>query len=176
MKKKDNNQKTIGILAAAIILNMALAGAYVYAFNAVKVKNEQASLVSAELNEYLSKEGTINLLKKTVKDTDGDRKKMEGYFVGRDDIPKFTKDIEALGEMSGAELTITDLRTQENVLSFDISSRGSFPDIMHLISLFEFLPFKVEVTKAYINRVEKDKGAWEWEGKFTIELTGYIGK
>ncbi len=180
---KNNKQKTIWILVGVIILNLLLSGVYAYSFYTVKIKNEEASLVSKELEEYLSKEGTINLLKTSVKNTEEERKKVDAYFVTRDDIPDFTKKIERLGGMSGTDLVITGLRTQNNVLSVDLSSEGSFRNTMQLISLIENLPFKVEVVKAYIDVVEIDIPEEEggglkiiWKGNFSIELTGFVAK
>jgi len=143
--KNNNSKKTMSILLGVIILNLLLAGAYAYSFYTVKVKNEAASLVSEELEEYLSKEGTINLLKASVKRTEEDREKIDSYFVARDDIPDFARKIEALSDLSGTNLIITGLSTQDNILSFDITSTGSFRDTMQLISLIENLPFKVEI-------------------------------
>ena len=178
-----NRQKTTLILAGVIILNILLFGVYGYAFYTMKIKNEEASLVSEELNEYLSKEGTINLLKISVKDTAEERGKIGAYFVSRDDIPDFARQIESLGNMSGTDLTITGLRTDDGVLFFDISSDGTFRNVMQLVSLVESLPFKIDVTKAYMDVAEIDIPEEEgggtrisWSGNFSIKLTGFVGK
>lgn len=180
---KKSKKKTTGVLVGVIILNLLLVGAYVYAFYSVKVKNEEASLVSEELEEYLSKEGDINVLRKIVKDKKDDREKLETYFVARDDIPEFARKIESLGGMSGVKLAIVGLSTQEDVLSFDLSSQGSFKDTLHLISLIESLPFKVDITKAYLDMgeaeiPEEDGGGSRivWEGNFNVELVGFVAK
>jgi hypothetical protein len=180
---KNNNKKTVWILTGVIILNLVLVGMYAYAFDMLKNKSGKASIVSGELNEYLSKEGTINLLKTSVKNTKDEREKVDTYFVSRDDIPKFTKEIESLGGMSGTELVITGLSTQGNILSFDLSSEGGFRNTLQLVSLIESLPFKVEVTKAYIDVVEikipKEEGGGTkttWKGNFSVELTGFVSK
>lgn len=178
---KKNKHKTKIILILAIIFNLLLVGGYVYSFYLMKTKNEEASVVSDELNQYLSNEGTINKLKKAVRDSKDDRERLSLYFVSRDDIPDFAKKIESLGEVSGVELTILGFSTQGDVLSFDVSSQGSFIDTMHLISLLENLAFKIEITKAYINLVEiqvegEDFTRTAWGGNFSVELTGFTGK
>jgi hypothetical protein len=179
--KMKNKLKTKNILAVVIVLNFILVGAYTYAFYMVKEKNKSASKVSGELEQYLSKEGVINLVKKSVKDTTNEREKLNSYFVSRDDIVKFTKKIESLGEIAGVNLTIMGLRTQGNILFFDISSWGSFRNLLHLVSLLENLPFKVDVKKAYIDKAEappgkEDVGVSGWEGNFTVKLVGFTGK
>ncbi len=180
---KNNKQKTIWILVGVVSLTFVLVGVYGYSFYKVKETSENASLVSDELNEYLSKEGTINILKTSVRDTEEERKKINTYFVARDDIPDFARKIEALGEMSGTDLDITGLRKQGDVLLFDLSSDGGFQNTMQLISLIESLPFKVEIMKAYIDVVETEISEEEgggtrrsWNGNFSIELTGFIAK
>jgi len=178
---KKSKQKTKIILVAAVVLDLLLVGVYAYAFNTVKVKNENASLVSEELDEYLSKEGTINILKKTVKDTEEERGKLNSYFVERDDLPDFAKKIESLRELAEVSLEITGLGENQDVLSLDITSSGSFSRILNLISFIETLPFKVEITKAYINTIdildENDEViGTEWDGNISINLTGFIGK
>jgi len=180
---KKNKQKTIWILIGVITLTSVLVGAYAYSFYEVKAKSENASLVSDELNEYLSKEGTINILKTSVRDTEEERKKIDTYFVPRDDIPDFARKIEALGGMSGTDLAITGLRIQGDVLFFDLSSDGGFQNTLQLISLIESLPFKVEVVRAYIDVVETEISEEEgggirrsWNGNFSIELIGFIAK
>ena len=180
---KNSKQKTIIIFVGVILLNLLISSVYVYSFYAVKTKNEEASLISLELKEYLSKEGAINLLKKSVKNTESERKNIDASFVARDDVPVFAKKIESLGGMSGTKLSITKLQAQGNVLSIGLSSEGSFRNTLHLISLIETLPFKVEITKAYINTIERlsteevsESGRGVWNGKFNIKLTGFVAK
>ncbi len=180
---KKNKPKTVLIFIGVFCLTALFLGAYVYSFYAVKEKSENASLVFDELNEYLSKGGTINTLKMSIKNTKEDRKKVDAYFVKRDDIPDFTRKIESLGGMSGTDLTITALRSQGDVLSFDLSSEGSFKNTLQLISLIESLPFKVDITKAYIDVVEveipkEDGGGIKstWKGNYSIDLIGFISK
>lgn len=178
-----NKQKTITVLVLIVLLNILLLGVYFYAFSKVKIKNEEASVVSEELNDYLSKEGTVNLLKALVKKTSEDRIKLDSYFVSRDNIPEFTKEIEALGKMSGTDVTIKGLQANGNVLMIEISSEGNFRNTLQLVSLIESLPFKVEVTKAYLDVTEVEIPEEEgggvrvvWNGNFNIDLTGFIVK
>lgn len=180
---KKNRQNTIWILVGVIGLALLFSGAYAYFFYEVKVKSEEASLVSDELNEYLSKGGTINILKTSIKNTSKERKKIEGFFVKRDDLPRFTKEIESLGDLSGTKLVITGLFSQGNILFLNLSSEGSFQNTLQLVSLIESLPFKVEITKAYIDMVEKpvqEKNSggeqFKWRGNFSVEITGFVAK
>jgi len=178
-----NKQNTVTILILVILLNSLLVGLYLYSFNKVKTKNEEASVVSAELQDYLSKEGKANLLKSLVIKTTEDRKKVDSYFVFRDDIPKFAKEIEALGKMSGTEVEIKGLRSADNVLILEISSTGDFVNTIQLISLIESLPYKVEITKAYIDnkevKIPEEEGGGTtvaWKGNFNINITGFVAK
>ena len=180
---KKNKQKTGLIFTGVVFLVLLLLGAYGYSFLEMKKTSENAALVSAELNQYLSKKGTINILKTAVKSTKEERKKIDTYFVEWDDMPDFAKEIESLGKISGTELVITGLGVKDNTLLLKISSNGSFKNTLQLVALIENLPFKLEITEAYIDLVKKNISDNEgggtllsWKGNFSIEIFGFIPK
>jgi len=169
------NKKTKIIFAVVLALNFILAGLYVYAFYEAKEKNKKVAIASRELEKQLNKEGDIGLVAKTVKETEIQRSKIDTYFIMRDDIVDFTQKVESLGGTSNTELAITGLNTQGNTLSFELESKGSFVDIVHLISLIENLPFKLDINKSYINKVSGDGGN-QWNGNFNVTLSGFSDK
>lgn len=169
-----NNKKTKIILIVVLVLNLVLIGLYAYSFFRVKIKNEKIVVASQDLEKQLDKEGEIGNIEKIIKDTKKERKKLNAYFVTRDDIVGFTQKIESLGRISNTQLTITDLKTQDDTLSFRLSSKGKFADIVYLISLIENLPFKLSINKAYINKISGDSSdGSRWNGNLNVVLHGF---
>jgi len=168
--KYNKNTKTIFVVILA--LNFILAGVYISLFYAVRAKNEKVAVASQELEKELNRDGDISIVAKTVKDTKKQREKLDAYFIMRDDIVGFTQKIESLGDVSNTQLAITGLNTQDDTLSFGLTSKGSFVDVVHLIYLIENLPFKLDINKSYINKISGADDN-QWNGNFNITLSGF---
>ncbi len=173
-----NNKKITIILTAVILLNFILIGVYVYVVRAIKDKSESTSILSSKLSGYISKEGKINILKKTIEDTSVDRAKLYKYFVDINDIPVFTKRVESLSKISGVDsLVINSLSQKNNILFLDFKTEGSFENTVYLIQLVKNLPFKIDIKKSYISKIKNinNKAVVDkWEGIFSIEIIGFL--
>lgn len=173
-----NNKKVKAIFILSAVITIFLMVVYILAFGFVQEKSKKVASVTAELEGYLSRGGTIDVLKNDVKETKEERAKLKSYFVDRDDLPEFAKKIESIGDMSGASIEIKRFTKKGNIFSFDITSKGTFSNTVHLIKLMESLPFKVEFKKAYVNTTQPLPGkgyrSFDWSGNFSIELIGFI--
>ena len=177
MKTRNNKQKIIWVLVFAVMLNVLLAGLYVFVFGMVKKNIRDASVASFKLEEYLSKEGKVSVVKKAVRDTKIYREKLDNYFVNLDDVPLFASKIESLAEVSGVDpINITILEQKGSALMIEFETKGGFSNILHLLQLVESLPFKVNVTKSYISKIGNFDGdkKIKWHGVFGVEIIGFL--
>ncbi len=175
---KKNNQKIKIILVSVIVLNLILIGFYFFVFSAIKKKSEGTSSAYISLNEYLSKEGKINILKSAIKKTTTDRVNLEKYFINIDDIPVFTKKIESLSSVAGVDsIVINSLSKKDNVLLLNFEAKGKFENIIYLEQLVENLPFRVNVNKLYVSKIAnvvKGQSITNWEGLYSVEIIGFF--
>ena len=73
--------KTKQLLIIMLVINAALIGAYGFLFYSIKIKSEEASTLSHDLNAQHANEEDLALLRHAVNDTKDDRVKLESYFV-----------------------------------------------------------------------------------------------
>jgi len=181
MKAKNKKKNTLLLLVVAMMATLTLWGVYGYALMTIKAKAEDAARLSDELEQYISNEGKVNQIKRSVINTEEERRKLNRYFVDFDAVPKFAKTIEGLKDAAGLALvTINNISDPKNdILLVSFYAEGSFGGLMRLVELVESLPFNIEITRVYLNKVEdvgEDSGKEEgvWHGVFDIEVVGFL--
>lgn len=163
------------MLVAAALLNVALVGAYVLAFYAVVGVSEKASAAQGELGQYLDKGGSMNTLKRAIKNTTEEREKLETYFVDSDSLVDFIEKVESLGGISGTSLVPSGLREQGgDILLLNIRVEGGFRDTIYLMELIQYLPFEIAIRNASLGKGTGSTGSWG--SSFTLELTGFVNE
>jgi len=181
--KKSTNVKNI--LIVAIIFNIIAISGYVFAFYIVKEKSKEASVATNDLEVYRTKSANLSTVQYAVDRTREDREKLEKYFISKDEIISFIERIEALGADAKVELKISGIEeVDQNTLRFNFSTKGTFVDTMHLVSLVEHLPLKIEFRTANIRasgNTNLGSGGTKvldsvWDGNFVAEVLSFVGE
>lgn len=143
------SKKTLILLATAVVFTLAASGLYAFLFFTVKNKTEATSALSEKIEEISGKESRLVSSVSLLKRENAGIEKISALFFKENEVVNFTKNIEDLGEQSGAALTIESLErgSAENgtpFLSFRIKATGEFGDIMRLLVLLENFKGKFE--------------------------------
>jgi len=180
-----HSSKTKQILLTTIVLVIVVSIAYIMLFLNIKEKNNAVSLLTNEVDSVLQKEIKLRSVKYLIKDTQDDRMKLDSYFVADDEIINFIKMIEDLGIESNAEVEITNVSIGvvdekavnkdkiNELLNIDFKMGGSFVEMFHFLSMFEKLPFKIDVKRVNFEKIpdrdiEIDKSLEPWKGFFSV--------
>jgi len=151
------SNKTLPLLIIAIVLTLALCGAYLFFFIAMKNKTAATAELSAKSAELSGRQsriiGTLAVIKGEGENID----KLSTYFIKESEIVAFTQKIELLGAESGTALTLEGLdpgtgAAGEPILNLRILAKGTFQDVMHLMTLLENFPAKFEWKTVEISR------------------------
>lgn len=183
MRIKSKKENSLLLLIVTVVITIVLWGVYGYALITIKTKAEDTALLSDELKQYISNEGKVNQIKRAVADTEKERTKLNTYLVDFDAVPEFAKTLEGLKDAAGlTSVTINNIADpKNNVLPVSFFAQGSFGGLMRLVELVERLPFNIEITRVYLNKVEvagEENISEEntWRGVFDIEVVGFLSK
>jgi len=176
----NRNKKTLIILIAVLVLNIALAGAYFFAFNIVKSQSEKAAGSTLALRAYQASGDRVATMEQIIEDVKNDELKLDNYFVTEDSLVDFIEAIESAGNTANIALTLSGLRRDgENELLFSVNAGGSFENLMHFMALMEYMPFVIDTERASLTRGSIDIDSvqvGEWNGTFAFQLRGYTSE
>lgn len=144
MKKKIDNITYVLIAEVALLL-VSLFG-YGYMFLNVRDKAEHAVQITEAYDAEIGKDTRQTALRTTLRETKDKVSKLDTYFLRGDTISEFTTNIEGLGALTGTEITTSTIFPKgDTVMSATFSVEGSFASVLQVLTLFENLPYKVEV-------------------------------
>ena len=174
------NKKTTILLFGVVILSIVFVGFYWFSFNALKKQTQEATAGSVALQEYRAQEENIALVEKIIEETKKGNAELDNYFINEDGVVGFIERIESIADTAGVAITLSGLQGgPKNTLVFTVGAEGSFRDIMHFVSLMEYLPLPIDTKRAFLSKRDSSDPlvpAGGWAGSFSFELSGYMGK
>lgn len=149
--------KTTLILISAILLTVALGGAYTFFFIAMKNKTEATAALSAQNETLAGKESRVTSALAAVKGDSANIDKLGSYFIKESEVVAFTQKIELLGPESGTAISLEALDpgvgiNTAPVLNFRLTATGEFKDVIRLMKLLENFPAKFEWKNVNLSR------------------------
>jgi len=163
------------IFIMVIIVTFLFAGAYGLVFYSIKSKIKNVSVVVEELEKEREKLNTLDTTKRTLKQTEKLRTKLNTFFVDQSGVVDFIQKMEDLGIYSGAEVTLKNLNEKTtDGLTFSVGIDGTFSEVMHTITLLENMPYNISFTQVQVSRTAGSGNKHEWEGDVTATLRSFI--
>ncbi len=153
---KDNHTKFVLIGSAITTIISALV--FIFFFRAIQNKNEHTLVLMNTLADRMAQKENAQILKQKFDEVSSIKDTIDGYFVDPKDI-NFINSIESLGSSFGADVKVESFdipQNSKNTLSVKISSSGSFVNMMRLLVLVENMPYKLNITRAYLDKSEVD--------------------
>ncbi len=178
-KKIFVSGKIAKLLALSAVLVITALSAYGMALWKIKKNIGEAVNLNLSIAAEAQKEAGIESTRNILRNTAAEREKIEGYFVGSDNIVDFLEKIELMGKKSGVNLSFdsVDIPLDErNVLRLRIGAEGSWEDDFYFLSLLENLPYKMEIEKSTIVKLTKivsNVKTSYWRGDFTVKLLSF---
>lgn len=183
----EHSSKTKQVLLTAIVLVIVASVAYIIFFINIKEKNNNVSALTNEVDSVLQKEIKLRSVKYLIKDIQDDIVKLDSHFVADDEIINFIEMIEDLGVESGAKVEVTNVSIDvvdekvvdknkiDESLNLDFKIEGRFVEMFHFLSMFEKLPFKINILRTNFEKTPDDKMQFDetlepWNGFFSITV------
>lgn len=175
--------KTYPLLIFAIVTMLATLSVFIVVFRSIKHKNEHAYAVSEILSEKMFQKENFDKLQNVVNENKEQREKISSFLVDTTKIDEFVGMLEDLGAKVGTDLTVGSVEVpkgKKNLVSIDLSSKGSFNNIMKLVVLLQNIPYETSVNKVYLNKnsdgnldpktgkVDHSKDYWELQFSFNV--------
>ena len=171
-----NVTPTMKFLAVILLLTLAVGTAYAVIFLYIKNTNKDIAELTNAIDEQIQIEERLRSIENVMEDTTEGRAKLNGYFVGQNDIVSFIETVEALSDITGEEVTIVSVDVQEDAstnayqfLRLRLTTKGAWEGTIHFIALLETLPNHIVIERVGLVR-SADKDAGEWQSSFDIKV------
>lgn len=170
MKKSTNMRNTMlifSVLAFAVSLSL-----YWYFRNATsEIMAETLAARKMVLDNQISKIQGKELVR-ISEESRAKRERLNALFVPAENAVSVIQDIEAIGDSSGAAVSISSIKAAGQVTAA-VSITGLWPDVMQAIELFETLPHQKTIRNLSLNFLEaagpKDSFS-RWQASFDISV------
>lgn len=133
-----------------------------------KIQRERAETQRQELDSLV----------KLVEETTSEREELSNYLLSDDEVITFLALIETLGreqdvELKTNSLTVVDKNGFFEELQLQVSVDGSYDSVLHLLTLFETLPYQSFVSNVSLSRAVDEGFSNAWSGTFRLHVTKF---
>lgn len=151
MKRK----KTILIFIFSIIATILAVCLFIFLLKVIKNKNEHTSVVFTTLEEKVIEKENALMFTKKITEIKSLQDSINSYFVDPNKVDTFVGYLEKIGGNVGGEVTVLSIEVPpktKNIISFELSIKGTFEEVMKTITLLENIPYQIDITQAYLNK------------------------
>lgn len=140
----------------------------------VEIQKSEYTARLVERAEMRERERSLESLTQALADTKAERESLTARILP-EDVISFLAFIEDLGREQGVKLVTSSLTVKpidavfENlVLSIEV--RGTYTDVIRVVSLFEYLPYQSSLNTL---RISRENGENNWRATFMVEITKF---
>ena len=169
---------TLYMLIFSLVLFTGACGAYLVVFSNLRTLGEKISDFESQIAIQNRHETELIATRQLLAATAAGRTKLDNYFVTTNETAQFIDHLGDLSGTAGVELTVVSVNevpaTQKNPdkkLMLTLSTRGTWNQMLHFVSLLEHMPTASRVTGMQLKSAGEDraKGAL-WSGTVYLEI------
>jgi hypothetical protein len=178
--KVTKTKSVVPVMMLSVVIFLVSLGAYVVATYIVKAKIENAKKAQIDISTEENKKRNEQNLIKIMQETSDSRAKLPSFFVKDENIVGFIEEVEAIGQTSGTELSLSAINAGDmtKLSSGEISTikarvvvSGSWTGVMRALSLVENMPYRIAVDNVRIDKGGEGKTAvWKMDFDMTALL------
>jgi hypothetical protein len=170
----------IPLLILAVSVTLVVAGMYVYMYNTTGTAIVRASLARdamvTEQHDQLQSRAIFDLASSTA----ADRSRLSSFFISPDDIVSFITLLESLGTQAGNKVSITSIDADNMTNAAPgtvghaharIDTRGSWTQVMTVLSLAENLPYISTLNHVRLNANDVGGKQAYWSLSFDVQVS-----
>jgi hypothetical protein len=155
---------------------------YFFLFTNIRGKNQNASLLSQEIDTYAESRSLREKSDKAVEEQREQIEKVDSYFLHKSEVVPFIEMIEDAGRKSGVQVLISNVGVEgavgiasdgtggagagagsgagevataekkDQTLTLRLDAKGSWSNVTRFVSYVENLPYKVSIERVDLNR------------------------
>lgn len=171
MKLSKTQTGTIMALLGVLILFVI----YSTLFVVIKNKNNQISALQNQVDIEVRKDQRLHSIKQLIADLGKDIEQIDTYFVSEDGVVDFLESLEALGRVSGVSVGVNSVSVDESTdnslpyehMRIDFVARGSWRNVVQLVSLLETFSFGIVIERMQLERLPSSS-SWQVNVSFTV--------
>ena len=157
-------------LVLALILCIALAGAYAFWFIAVGRADVQSKELVTQIREKEAQRERTAEARAALTELASEEAFVRARFVQKEDIVSFLEELEDAGVPFGAQVAVASVTdgtaTSEGRIVVALSIEGSFEAVMHTLGVIEHGPYAIATQNLTLNST--GEGTWTAVGAFAI--------
>lgn len=166
------NTKVVLVLGALFFIVSIVM--YVLFFTIVSNHKKQFTELSIERATIQSHQTLLKELTQTLEETKYEREVIKNSILKEENIIDLLTLIESLGKEQGVSvvtnsLNVTPINATFETLVVTVGVEGSYESVLHILELFETLPYQSTVNKVQITHTEGE-GLTTWKGSFEIRV------
>ena len=171
MRKNTKVIVILGILFFIVSIVM-----YVLFFTIVSNHKKQFTALSIERATIQSHQKLLKELTQTLEETKHEREIIKDSILKEENIIDLLTLIESLGKEQGVSvitnsLNVTPINATFETLVVTVGVEGSYGAVLHILELFEALPYQSTINKVQITHTEE--GISTWKGLFEIRVVKF---
>lgn len=170
----SSTKQLLVLMSVVVVAALAI---YIGLFLYIRNANQEIAELTSAIDQQLLTESRLRSVESIMEDTEEEQEKLEGYFVGQDDIVGFIETIESLAGTVGLTIEITSVDVEEvgeseayQFLKLRFDTEGLWGETTHFLALLEALPNAITIHRAVFNSKLEGEGASEWDGLFSIDV------
>jgi len=152
------------VFLTAILLNLVVAGVYLFVFVKLQQKIEQIAELKESMSSLALKKNNLELDKKNINETSLLRAQSNNYFISKDGVVKFLNLIQSISTENKLTSTVVAVDEKPSVLYPEIFETlnikmevfGTWADVLHFSTLVELLPYKVLISRVSLEKLPSD--------------------
>ena len=146
---KKNNTTLIFITSMLVLILVIFL--FFYFLRVIKNKNQHTAVVLTTLQEKISEKENALTFNEKVTEIESLQKKINNLFVNPNKIDEFVNYLEEIGRTTNSEVSVKDVKENKDVLTFTLSMKGGFNDVIKSITLLENIPYQTDITSVVLN-------------------------
>jgi predicted O-linked N-acetylglucosamine transferase (SPINDLY family) len=148
------NRTTLIFFLSILITLASLATLFLF-WKIIENKNEHTSNVISTLADKMAKKENAAELTAKMAEIADTESELDSHFVDSRQIDSFLAYLEGLGTTAGAQVAVKSFdpsATTDKTLVINLTAVGSYTSVMRTLTLLENAPYRMHITKAYLNK------------------------
>ncbi len=151
MKRKN----TILILIFSTLAAIIAISLFIFILKVIENKNIHTYATLMTVQDKLKKIENLTIFAKKISEIKLLQDSINSRFVDPNKIDKFVGYLEEIGLITSSEISIKSIEvvpTSKNLISFNLSIKGTFDQVVKTITYLENIPYQVNFTRVYLNK------------------------
>lgn len=172
-------KNSLKIFITLFIITVVIAGVFAYLLYILDDAEIMISELGNNIRNEKAKESALESVRKVLNGSNSDSVNLNSYFVDKNNVVSFVKEIENLGKKAGIKLDIVSLNSfiikdsngnASDRVFMKIEVVGYWDNVYSMISYIESLPYKLSLNRISFNVIDSKKLPRQWDAEIEFSV------